>query len=91
MKSDDDEFRVGKMGVLYEAFLEECIENSVEFLNGARYVSVKTLSGSEVLADLAKRYKHSNFELVANARCSDTIVNLEKQGEEIQIKTNRIH
>jgi len=63
MKSEDDEFRVGKMGVLYEAFLKVCIENGVEFLNGARYVSAK------------------------NASASETIIKLEKKGEEISVKT----
>src|ERR1044072_2277165 len=34
-----DEFRVGKMGALYEAYLREAIANGVEFSNGTRYIS----------------------------------------------------
>ena len=39
LESEKDEFRVGKMGVLYESMLRECTTNGVEFSNGTRYVS----------------------------------------------------
>jgi flavin-dependent dehydrogenase len=38
LKSEKDEFRVGKMGVLYEAMLQECLANGVEFECGTRYL-----------------------------------------------------
>jgi flavin-dependent dehydrogenase len=41
MKSEKQEFRVGKMGLLYSALLDECVENGVEFMGGSRYISVK--------------------------------------------------
>ena len=48
LKSEKDEFRVGKMGLLYESFLRECLANNVEFSSGTRYISaqVRTASGS---------------------------------------------
>src|SRR5688572_12384253 len=39
LESDKDEFRVGKMGKLYESFLQDCENNGVQFANGTRYVS----------------------------------------------------
>ena len=49
LESEKDEFRVGKMGLLYEHFLNECLENGVEFLNGTRYVSAETAKGETVV------------------------------------------
>ena len=87
LKSENDEFRVGKMGVLYESFLEECIENGVEFLNGARYVSIRTLSDSDVFKDIDNDTNGSKLNRIATAQGSDSIVKFEKRGEEIQVKT----
>jgi len=39
LRSNKDEFRVGKMGELYKALLCECLEGGVEFAKGTRYVS----------------------------------------------------
>ena len=39
LKSKNDEFRVGKMGALYETLLREARENGVEFCGGTRYIS----------------------------------------------------
>ncbi|MBS1798024.1 MAG: NAD(P)/FAD-dependent oxidoreductase [Acidobacteria bacterium] len=41
LESEKDEFRVGKMGVLYESLLRECTDRGVEFLGGARCVSAE--------------------------------------------------
>lgn len=38
LEGKNDEFRVGKMGKLYEAILRECIDRGVEFASGTRYV-----------------------------------------------------
>ena len=46
LESEKDEFRVGKMGALYESFLKECLDGGVEFLNGTRYISAQL--GSEL-------------------------------------------
>lgn len=39
-RSGKDEFRIGKMGELYEAFLGECSSNGVEFLCGTRFLGM---------------------------------------------------
>jgi len=39
LKSEQDEFRVGKMGALYESMLRKCLENGVEFCGGTRYLT----------------------------------------------------
>jgi geranylgeranyl reductase family protein len=49
LKSEKDEFRVGKMGVLYESLLRECMENGVEFSNGTRYVSTDILQNESIV------------------------------------------
>ncbi len=43
MTSEKAEFRVGKMGVLYNTLLKECLELGVEFISGTRYVGVAPL------------------------------------------------
>lgn len=53
LESEKDEFRVGKMGFLYESLLRECVDGGVEFSGGTRYISAKTLSG-ETIASLGK-------------------------------------
>ena len=41
LTSNKDEFRVGKMGKLYQSFLQDCLENGAEFSNGTRYISAE--------------------------------------------------
>ncbi len=62
LQSEKDEFRVGKMGLIYKNFLQDCLENGVEFKFGTRYISAET------------------FE-------NETIVKLEKKGNQVEIKT----
>lgn len=40
LESRFDEFRVGKMGRLYERFLSDCLESGVEFFAGTRYAGI---------------------------------------------------
>lgn len=61
LTSEKDEFRVGKMGKLYESFLRECVENGVEFANGTRYVSTETKE-SESRVRLEKNGKSFEIE-----------------------------
>ena len=49
LESEKEEFRVGKMGVLYEAFLRDCVENGVEFSGGTRYISAATSPGETIV------------------------------------------
>lgn len=85
LKSEKDEFRVGKMGLLYETYLKECLENGVEFANGTRYLGVRTVSDSEWSEDNSTQV--ANARHVANAPCSDLVVKLEKSGESFEVKT----
>ena len=48
LESEKDEFRVGKMGVLYESLLQECMVNGVEFCGGTRYISAQTDSELQI-------------------------------------------
>jgi flavin-dependent dehydrogenase len=41
LKSEMDEFRIGKMGELYRAVLNDCIAHGVEFAAATRYVSAR--------------------------------------------------
>ena len=53
LKSERDEFRVGKMGKIYESFLRDCLDNKVEFSNETRYVGIET-SKAETIVKLEK-------------------------------------
>ena len=53
LESEKEEFRIGKMGVLYESLLQDCLENGVEFSKGTRYISAKT-NVSETIIKLDK-------------------------------------
>lgn len=92
LESEKDEFRVGKMGKLYESFLQECVENGVEFECGTRYVSaqVRTVCGSErVNSEFPDEINISGDRLhpPATAGGTDTIVKLEKNGKSFEVKT----
>ncbi|MDQ3800163.1 MAG: NAD(P)/FAD-dependent oxidoreductase [Acidobacteriota bacterium] len=81
LSSRHDEFRVGKMGLLYESYLQECVKNGVEFSSSTRYVSAEKVStgcGSG-RAERGKVETHSG--------AGETIVNLEKNGESFAVKT----
>src|SRR5689334_780032 len=41
LESENEEFRVGKMGKLYESLLDECLKNGVQFSGGTSYVSAE--------------------------------------------------
>jgi flavin-dependent dehydrogenase len=73
LRSTHDEFRVGKMGPLYEAYLRECRENNVDILLGTRFI------GSEPPA-VAGGLTRQN----GNA---GSLVTLEKGGTRLQIRT----
>lgn len=60
LESEKDEFRVGKMGKLYESFLQNCLENGVQFSGGTSYVSAETANG-ETFVRLKKSGR--NYEI----------------------------
>jgi len=53
LESEKDEFRVGKMGKLYASFLQECVQNGVEFASGTRYISAE-INEKETIVKLEK-------------------------------------
>ncbi len=82
MNSENPEFRVGKMGVLYQTYLQECIDLGVEFLNGARFISSQTEKDVSNVDPL-------NFHIddILKTLGYNTTVNLEKKGKRILVKT----
>jgi geranylgeranyl reductase family protein len=41
LQSDKDEFRVGKMGLLYESLLQDCLANGVQFSDSTKYLKIQ--------------------------------------------------
>ena len=62
LASENDEFRVGNMGMLYESFLEDAKANGVEFSDSTKYVKIQLTR-------------------------SFTIIKLERNGEEFEVRT----
>ena len=87
-KSRKDEFRIGKMGKLYDAFLRECYSNGVEFLCGTRFVGIdKAQTDDWKTIKLEKNGKPLNVRTKvligadgANSRVADAL-NLEENKE----------
>ncbi len=80
LASEKDEFRVGKMDLLYKSLLQDCLNSGVEFTNGTRYVSAITGKRSSAGDD------HSNGQ----ASQQFSILNLEKGGKPFQVLTKII-
>ncbi|HVZ93243.1 MAG TPA: NAD(P)/FAD-dependent oxidoreductase [Phycisphaerales bacterium] len=57
LHSPHDEFRVGRMGALYEHWLADSQRRGVEFISGARLVGA-TLDGAHTHLDLARGRQH---------------------------------
>jgi len=72
LKSEKDEFRVGKMSVLYAGFLRDCLGNGVEFSNGTRYISAQVETA------------RAGGQIPPPA---ETVIKLERNGEAFEIKT----
>ena len=49
LESKTDEFRVGRMDLIYKEFLQNCLEAGVEFWFGTRYVSAETATGETIV------------------------------------------
>lgn len=81
MTSENPEFRVGKMSVLYETYLQECLELGVQFMNGTRFIS------SEIDEQIGDCKFSFHIENILQSLGFNTIVNFEKKGQRIQIKT----
>lgn len=72
--SDEEEFRVGRMDVLYRAYLQDCVTNGVEFMNGTRYVSARS-AGCET----------GESGLMSRDRDAQNLVVLEKNGVRCEV------
>ncbi len=75
LSSEKDEFRVGKMGLLYDDFLQESVANGVQFARATKYLS--SMSEPSAVAD----------GLSLNEGSPMTIVKLEKKGESFEVRT----
>ncbi|HEX8247498.1 MAG TPA: NAD(P)/FAD-dependent oxidoreductase [Pyrinomonadaceae bacterium] len=82
LSSKHDEFRVGKMGALYESYLRECVKNGVEFSNSTRYVSAEQAG---TVGDSERRLPEQIQP--GETASTETIVRLEKNGEAFRVKT----
>ena len=76
MKSPDPEFRVGKMALLYQTLLEECLELGVIFLPGTRYIGA-----------VANKKASSLLSSRNRTRGDSSIVSLEKHGTRTHVLT----
>jgi flavin-dependent dehydrogenase len=69
LESEQDEFRVGKMGALYESLLKECLDGGVEFLNGTRYISARTNSELQIANyKLQSEFQTGNESEISNLK-----------------------
>lgn len=79
LKSKHDEFRVGRMGRLYESFLEECIASGVEFLPSTRFMGIEKLADTSIvtLEKSGERFKIKTKIIVgadgANSRVAESL------------------
>ncbi len=99
LESEKDEFRVGKMSLIYDEFLQNAVAEGVRFACATRYlrsepsaVADGLTSPSEVLIDKLQPSATADGsdnkpQSPATAGGSDTIVTLEKKGEVYQVKT----
>lgn len=49
LSSEKDEFRVGRMGLLYDRFLEQSVENGVEWMPATRFSDLSTVKDQVVI------------------------------------------
>jgi flavin-dependent dehydrogenase len=88
LESERDEFRVGKMGALYESLLRECLNGGVEFSNGTRYVSAQPVCASRTADDKPQSGNESAISnLKSEIKGARTIVKLEKNGQPFEVGT----
>lgn len=91
LESEKDEFRVGKMGVLYESLLRDCLENGVEFLNGTRYISATGAQAARLheRSEPTERHFTSSVQskTIEDDAYTPVFINLEKNGKSFEVKT----
>ena len=83
LESEKDEFRVGKMGVLYESLLRECLESGVEFSGGTRYISAQTDSELQITDYKLQTENESEISNLKSEIDTENCYSGEKQNFEI--------
>jgi flavin-dependent dehydrogenase len=63
--STDDEFRVGKMGRLYQSYLDQCLRAGVVWLPGMRYAGHREEQGNLIVQLDSNRSGNSSHSVVA--------------------------
>ena len=80
LASEKTEFRVGRMGILYEYYLEDCITNGVQFARGTRYISARPCN-NEPDDDASKLFGRRLRQAVRSGDGEvGSLVTLEKNG-----------
>lgn len=85
LSSEHDEFRVGRMGLLYKTFLEQSLKNGVEWMPGTRYVEQSPLRHDLVLrldSKRSSRWVKTRYIVGADGANS-------RVGRELQLDRNR--
>ena len=85
LSSPHDEFRVGRMALLYQTFLEQSLQNGVEWMPGTRYVDYSSLKHDLVLrldSNRSSRWVKARYIIGADGANS-------RVGRSLQLDSNR--
>ena len=85
LSSAKDEFRIGRMGLLYQRFLEQSLENGVEWMPGTRYADLSKLKDEIVLrldTNQASRWIKARYVVGADGANS-------RVGRDLQLDQNQ--
>jgi flavin-dependent dehydrogenase len=86
LTSEKTEFRVGRMGVLYEYYLEDCITNGVQFARGTRYISARPCKNAQLDDDLKISGSRLRQVVLSGDGDAGSVVTLEKNGERYECR-----
>jgi flavin-dependent dehydrogenase len=78
--SEHDEFRIGRMGKLYQHYLDLCVRNGVTWQPGVSYVGHCVENGSLIIRladDAGERYVRARYIIGADGARSRVAVNLD--------------
>jgi flavin-dependent dehydrogenase len=85
LSSAKDEFRIGRMGLLYQRFLEQSLENGVEWMPGTRYADLSKLKDEIVVrldTNQASRWIKARYVVGADGANS-------RVGRDLQLDQNQ--
>lgn len=85
LSSSHDEFRVGRMALLYQRFLEQSLQNGVEWMPGTRYVDYSSVKHDLVLrldSNRSSRWVKARYIIGADGANS-------RVGRSLQLDSNR--